>query len=197
LRTFFKVYDIGGRNLCNYSGFTMIFFGIASMAMVFLMAIERFIAIQYALFYKVRKILLFELFFLCWWYFWIILLMFWLFQTKVTVCGTRITIVFIILFLLVISALPLLGFGEIEQQFPGTWCFLHWKSRKPVNQVKSKSSCLFSNRFLLTFKFQVSNRLFSQETSWIHLRKYHASNFETSHVCACLAGSIFQQVTQY
>jgi len=43
----------------------MIFFGIASMAMVFLMAIERFIAIQYALFYKVRKILLFELFFLC------------------------------------------------------------------------------------------------------------------------------------
>lgn len=45
--------DLGGKALCDYSGFTMTFFGIGSMALVFFMATERLIAVRFAFFYQV------------------------------------------------------------------------------------------------------------------------------------------------
>ncbi|XP_018668641.2 prostaglandin E2 receptor EP4 subtype-like [Ciona intestinalis] len=101
------VMDMGGKPLCEYSGFAMIFFGTASMAVVFAMSFERFIAIRFAFFY----------------------------HTKVTPFRTRSMIIGLNAFFLLLSAMPLVGFGQIQQQYPGTWCFIDWKSHIPTHQA--------------------------------------------------------------
>ncbi|XP_039247431.2 prostaglandin E2 receptor EP4 subtype-like isoform X1 [Styela clava] len=100
------VTELGGVALCRYSGFTMIFFGIGSVAIVFAMSLERFIAIRYTMFY----------------------------QRTMTTHKTRVFLIVIMIGLIILSSLPLLGFGDVAQQFPGSWCFLDWKSRDPHHQ---------------------------------------------------------------
>ncbi|CAK8689608.1 prostacyclin receptor-like isoform X2 [Clavelina lepadiformis] len=99
--------DLGGVALCFYSGVAMVYFGVVSMAIVFTMSIERLIAIRFAFFY----------------------------HTKVTALRTKIAVIVVSVICLLLAALPLVGFGQIHLQRPGTWCFLNWKATEAKHQA--------------------------------------------------------------
>ena len=56
IESFLQVCEIGGSALCHYSGIMMLFFGIATMAVVFMMSVERMIAVRFAFFYRVSTL---------------------------------------------------------------------------------------------------------------------------------------------
>ncbi|KAM4602263.1 prostaglandin E receptor 2a (subtype EP2) [Polymixia lowei] len=84
------------RAVCKYFGFSMTFFSLATMSILFTMALERCLAIGYPYFYGrhvTRK------------------------------CG-YVTLPFVFLACAMFCLLPFMGFGEYVQYCPGTWCFI-------------------------------------------------------------------------
>ncbi|CAL8406888.1 unnamed protein product [Arctogadus glacialis] len=87
---------------CAYFGFSMTFFSLATMSILFFMALERCLAIGHPYFYgrcvtkKCAYITIPSLFFLC----------------------------------ALFCCLPFAGFGEYVQYCPGTWCFLDMNPQK-------------------------------------------------------------------
>ncbi|XP_029569969.1 nidogen-2 isoform X2 [Salmo trutta] len=93
--------------MCEYFGFCMTFFSLATLFLLFAMALERCLSIGYPYFYG-RHI------------------------TKR--CG-YITIPFIYLVCAVFCIMPFLGFGDYVQYCPGTWCFIDMNPLMPEDRV--------------------------------------------------------------
>ncbi|XP_076978748.1 prostaglandin E2 receptor EP2 subtype [Tamandua tetradactyla] len=81
---------------CNYFAFAMTFFSLATMLMLFAMALERYLSIGHPYFY----------------------------QRRVTRRGGLAVLPAIYIVSLFFCSLPLLGFGKYAQYCPGTWCFI-------------------------------------------------------------------------
>lgn len=86
-----------GRNsVCAYFGVSMTFFSLATMSLLFTMALERCFAIGYP----------------------------YLYSRHVTRKCAYITIPLLFLLCVIFCLLPFLGFGKYVQYCPGTWCFI-------------------------------------------------------------------------
>ncbi|XP_037688637.1 prostaglandin E2 receptor EP2 subtype [Choloepus didactylus] len=81
---------------CTYFAFTMTFFSLATMLMLFAMALERYLSIGYPYFY----------------------------QRRVTRRGGLVVLPAIYTVSLFFCSLPLLDYGQYVQYCPGTWCFI-------------------------------------------------------------------------
>ncbi|XP_048395327.2 prostaglandin E receptor 4 (subtype EP4) c [Stegostoma tigrinum] len=94
----------GGQPLCHFFSFSMLFFGSAGMTILCTMSIERYLAINHAFFYSqyIDKAL------------------------------ARLTLLGVYLLNLVFCILPFFGLGSNVRHFPGTWCFLDWRSDSTV-----------------------------------------------------------------
>ncbi|XP_060030948.1 prostaglandin D2 receptor isoform X5 [Erinaceus europaeus] len=82
--------------VCTYFAFAMTFFSLATMLMLFAMAVERYLSIGHPYFY----------------------------QSRVTCRAGLAVLPSIYAVSLVFCSLPLLGYGEYDQYCPGTWCFI-------------------------------------------------------------------------
>ncbi|XP_035699341.1 prostaglandin E2 receptor EP4 subtype-like [Branchiostoma floridae] len=98
---------LGGCYTCNYHGWSMLAAGLSSCLIVFVMAVERFIAIRHPYFYNVA----------------------------VTRMKAKITLVVCWVVAILIAALPLMGLGENVMHFPGTWCFFNFYGRELTSVV--------------------------------------------------------------
>ncbi|XP_019631471.1 PREDICTED: prostaglandin E2 receptor EP4 subtype-like [Branchiostoma belcheri] len=98
---------LGGCYTCNYHGWSMLAAGLSSCLIVFVMAVERFIAIRHPYFYNVG----------------------------VTRMKAKITLVVCWLVAILIAALPLMGLGENVMHFPGTWCFFNFYGKETTSVV--------------------------------------------------------------
>ncbi|XP_033736976.1 prostaglandin E2 receptor EP4 subtype-like [Pecten maximus] len=95
---------VGGEILCKFNGFVMICFGLSTPLIVCAMAIERFLAIKYAMIHSQR----------C------------------TYGCARIILITLWITTLVFGVLPLFGVGIYTVQYPCTWCFLDFHSNNPI-----------------------------------------------------------------
>lgn len=88
----------GGEELCQYSGFVLLFFFLVQLSIVFAMSVERFLAINHAYLYNEyvnQRLAAAAL-------------------LAIYVCSA------------VFCAMPSLGFGQVRNQLSGTWCFIDW-----------------------------------------------------------------------
>lgn len=85
-----------GHSVCAYFGVSMTFFSLATMSLLFTMALERCFAIGYP----------------------------YLYSRHVTRKCAYITIPLLFLLCMIFCLLPFLGFGKYVQYCPGTWCFI-------------------------------------------------------------------------
>ncbi|XP_049619764.1 prostaglandin E receptor 4 (subtype EP4) a [Syngnathus scovelli] len=90
----------GGEPLCQYFGFTLIFFSLAGLSIICAMSVERYMAINHAYFYN----------------------------DYVDQKLAGLTLLAIYVSNALFCALPVLGFGRVQKQYPQTWCFLEWRS---------------------------------------------------------------------
>ncbi|XP_008578757.1 PREDICTED: prostaglandin E2 receptor EP2 subtype [Galeopterus variegatus] len=81
---------------CTYFAFTMTFFSLATMLMLFAMALERYLSLGHPYFY----------------------------QRHVTYRGGLVVLPAIYAVSLLFCSLPLLDYGQYVQYCPGTWCFI-------------------------------------------------------------------------
>ncbi|XP_007995492.3 prostacyclin receptor isoform X2 [Chlorocebus sabaeus] len=93
----------GGPALCDAFAFAMTFFGLASMLILFAMAVERCLALSHPYLYA---------------------------QLDGPRCA-RLALPAIYAFCVVFCALPLLGLGQHQQYCPGSWCFLRMRWAQP------------------------------------------------------------------
>ncbi|XP_004644341.1 prostacyclin receptor [Octodon degus] len=93
----------GGPALCDAFAFAMTFFGLASMLILFAMAVERCLALSYPYMYA---------------------------QLDGPRCA-RLALPAIYAFCTLFCALPLLGLGQHQQYCPGSWCFIRLRSADP------------------------------------------------------------------
>ncbi|XP_041638139.1 prostaglandin E receptor 2a (subtype EP2) [Cheilinus undulatus] len=87
------------KSVCRYFGFSMTFFSLATLSLLFMMALERGFAIGYP----------------------------YLYNRHVTKKCAYITIPSVLLFWVFFCALPFGDFGVYVQYCPGTWCFIDMK----------------------------------------------------------------------
>lgn len=99
----------GGEPLCQYFGFTMLFFSLAGLSIICAMSVERYIAINHAYFYN----------------------------NFVDQRLAGITLLSIYVSNALFCALPSMGFGQIKMQYPETWCFLEWRSNCTSDAIYS------------------------------------------------------------
>ncbi|XP_004454136.1 prostaglandin E2 receptor EP2 subtype [Dasypus novemcinctus] len=85
-----------GDRACTYFAFAMTFFSLATMLMLFAMALERYLSIGYPYFY----------------------------QRRITRRGGLAVLPAIYAVSLFFCSLPLLDYGQYVQYCPGTWCFI-------------------------------------------------------------------------
>lgn len=90
----------GGDPLCQYFGFTLLFFSLAGLSIICAMSVERYMAINHAYFYN----------------------------DCVDQRLAGLTLVGIYVSNALFCALPSVGFGQVKKQYPQTWCFLEWRS---------------------------------------------------------------------
>lgn len=93
----------GGPALCDAFAFAMTFFGLASMLILFAMAVERCLALSHPYLYA---------------------------QLDGPRCA-RLALPAIYAFCVFFCALPLLGLGQHQQYCPGSWCFLRMRWAQP------------------------------------------------------------------
>lgn len=93
----------GGPALCDAFAFAMTFFGLASMLILFAMAVERCLALSHPYLYA---------------------------QLDGPRCA-RLALPTIYAFCMLFCALPLLGLGQHQQYCPGSWCFIRLRSAEP------------------------------------------------------------------
>ncbi|XP_029807139.1 prostaglandin E2 receptor EP2 subtype isoform X1 [Suricata suricatta] len=82
--------------VCTYFAFAMTFFGLATMLMLFAMALERYLSIGHPYFY----------------------------QRRVTHWSGLAVLPTVYVVSLLVCSLPLLNYGQYVQYCPGTWCFI-------------------------------------------------------------------------
>ncbi|XP_078489156.1 prostaglandin E2 receptor EP4 subtype-like [Ciona intestinalis] len=97
----------GGKPLCNYSAFAMMFFGFTTMAMVMTMSIERLMSIRHAYYY----------------------------HRKATARKALLVVLGIFIFSALLCAMPTLGFGKVRPMFPYSWCFADWNAQEPKDKA--------------------------------------------------------------
>ncbi|XP_060888727.1 prostaglandin E receptor 2a (subtype EP2) [Labrus mixtus] len=94
-------------SVCGYFGFSMTFFSLATMSLLFMMALERGFAIGYP----------------------------YLYSRHVTRKCAYITIPAVFLLCILFCLLPFAGFGVYVQYCPGTWCFIDMNPDLPANRA--------------------------------------------------------------
>ncbi|XP_027875455.1 prostaglandin E receptor 4 (subtype EP4) c [Xiphophorus couchianus] len=99
----------GGELLCHFFSFSMLFFGSAGMSILCAMAVERYLAINHAYFYS----------------------------KHIDRTMARFALLVTYLANIVLCIMPSFGFGQHVRHFPGTWCFLDWRSVDPVGACYS------------------------------------------------------------
>ncbi|ESO86653.1 hypothetical protein LOTGIDRAFT_194810, partial [Lottia gigantea] len=98
---------LGGMAMCHYFSFMMIFANFTTMLIVCAMSIERYICVRHPYIYHTRLTAKFA---------------------KITLIGSWILSI-------VIACLPFIGMGENAFQYPKTWCFFDYTSKKPSNMA--------------------------------------------------------------
>ncbi|XP_075049386.1 prostaglandin E2 receptor EP2 subtype [Mixophyes fleayi] len=108
-------------NLCKYFAFTMTFFSLTTMMVLFAMALERAMAIGHPYFYEkfIKKR-----------------------------CGV-ITFPVIYCFCMFFCLLPVMGLGEYIQYCPGTWCFINMRGQKVDGYISYVYSTLYATLLLI------------------------------------------------
>ncbi|KAK2856788.1 hypothetical protein Q5P01_005523 [Channa striata] len=96
-----------GGSVCKYFGVSMTFFSLATIALLFTMALERCFAIGYP----------------------------YLYSRHVTKKCAYITIPLVYLLCAFFCLLPFAGFGEYVQYCPGTWCFINMNPDKQEDKA--------------------------------------------------------------
>ncbi|XP_033737500.1 prostaglandin E2 receptor EP4 subtype-like [Pecten maximus] len=84
--------------ICNYSSFMMIFFGFATVFVVAVMGVERYLALMHPFLYN----------------------------EKVTTSKVTQTLIGFFVAALILGSLPLLGLGSNIVHYPDTWCFFNF-----------------------------------------------------------------------
>ncbi|XP_044053780.1 prostaglandin E receptor 4 (subtype EP4) a [Siniperca chuatsi] len=107
--------------LCQYFGFTMLFFSLSGLSIICAMSVERYIAINHAYFYN----------------------------DNVNQKLAGLTLLAIYISNALFCALPIIGFGQVKKQYPQTWCFLEWRSNKTSDAVYSYMYAGFSSLLIL------------------------------------------------
>lgn len=107
--------------LCQYFGFTMLFFSLAGLSIICAMSVERHIAINHAYFYN----------------------------KYVDQKLAGLTLLAIYISNALFCALPIVGFGQVKKQYPQTWCFLEWRSNKTSDAAYSYMYAGFSSILIL------------------------------------------------
>ncbi|XP_074520663.1 prostaglandin E receptor 2a (subtype EP2) [Halichoeres trimaculatus] len=97
----------GSQSVCKYFGFSMTFFSLATMSLLFMMALERGFSIGYP----------------------------YLYNRHVTKKCAYITIPSVFLFCALFCLLPFAKFGTYVQYCPGTWCFIDMKPERLADRV--------------------------------------------------------------
>nr|XP_057927554.1 prostaglandin E receptor 4 (subtype EP4) a [Doryrhamphus excisus] len=111
----------GGEPLCQYFGFTMIFFSLAGLSIICAMSVERYMAINHAYFYN----------------------------DYVDQKLAGLTLLAIYVSNAFFCALPMAGFGRVQKQYPQTWCFLEWRSNKTSDAAFNFMYAGFSSVLIL------------------------------------------------
>ncbi|XP_038560349.1 prostaglandin E receptor 4 (subtype EP4) a [Micropterus salmoides] len=107
--------------LCQYFGFTLLFFSLSGLSIICAMSVERYIAINHAYFYN----------------------------ENVNQKLAGLTLVAIYISNALFCALPIIGFGQVKKQYPDTWCFLEWRSNKTSDAAYSYMYAGFSSFLIL------------------------------------------------
>ncbi|XP_072461851.1 prostaglandin E2 receptor EP4 subtype [Notamacropus eugenii] len=111
----------GGDELCEYSTFILLFFGLSGLSIICAMSIERYLAINHAYFYshyvdkKLAGLTLFAVY-----------------VSNVLFC-----------------ALPSMGLGSSTLQYPKTWCFIDWRTNVTTHAAFSYMYAGFSSFLIL------------------------------------------------
>ncbi|XP_053304075.1 prostaglandin E2 receptor EP4 subtype [Spea bombifrons] len=111
----------GGHQLCEYSSFILLFFGLSGLSIICAMSIERYLAINHAYFYnhyvdkKLAGLTLFAIY-----------------VSNVLFC-----------------ALPSMGLGKTTMQYPMTWCFIDWRTNVSTHAAYSYMYAGFSSFLIL------------------------------------------------
>ncbi|XP_038163982.1 prostaglandin E receptor 4 (subtype EP4) a [Cyprinodon tularosa] len=111
----------GDDPLCQYFGFTLLFFSLAGLSIICAMSVERYVAINHAYFYN----------------------------DYVDQKLAGLTLMAIYISNALFCALPIVGFGQVKKQYPETWCFLEWRSNKTSDAVYSYMYAGFSSLLIL------------------------------------------------
>ncbi|XP_044128619.1 prostaglandin E2 receptor EP2 subtype-like [Bufo gargarizans] len=121
LVSYTKRLSLKALNLCNYFAFAMTFFSLATMMVLFAMALERALAIGHPYFYEkfIKKR-----------------------------CGI-ITFPVIYSFCIVFCLFPVMGFGEFIQYCPGTWCFINMRGQQKDGYISNVYSMLYAALLLI------------------------------------------------
>lgn len=111
----------GGDELCEYSSFILLFFGLSGLSIICAMSIERYLAINHAYFYNhyVDKKL-----------------------AGLTLCAIYVCNV-------LFCAMPSMGLGKSIRQYPWTWCFLDWRTNVSIHAAYSYMYAGFSSFLIL------------------------------------------------
>uniref|UniRef100_A0A3P9HT34 Prostaglandin E2 receptor EP4 subtype n=1 Tax=Oryzias latipes TaxID=8090 RepID=A0A3P9HT34_ORYLA len=107
--------------LCQYFGFTMLFFSLAGLSIICAMSAERYMAINHPYFYN----------------------------DYVDQKLAGFTLIAIYVSNALFCALPIVGFGQVKKQYPQTWCFLEWRSNKTSDAAYSYMYAGFSSLLIL------------------------------------------------
>ncbi|XP_033973470.1 prostaglandin E receptor 4 (subtype EP4) a [Trematomus bernacchii] len=107
--------------LCQYFGFTLLFFSLSGLSIICAMSVERYIAINHAYFYN----------------------------DYVDQKLAGLTLLAIYISNALFCALPIVGFGQVKKQYPQTWCFLEWRSNKTSDAAYSYTYAGFSSILIL------------------------------------------------
>ncbi|XP_014637087.1 PREDICTED: prostaglandin E2 receptor EP4 subtype [Ceratotherium simum simum] len=121
IATYMKGEWPGGKALCEYSTFILLFFGLSGLSIICAMSIERYLAINHAYFYNhyVDKRLAG-------------LTLFAVYASNVLFC-----------------ALPNMGLGSSRLQYPDTWCFIDWTTNVTAYAAFSYMYAGFSSFLIL------------------------------------------------
>ncbi|XP_078733559.1 prostaglandin E2 receptor EP4 subtype-like [Lampetra fluviatilis] len=95
----------GGDALCGFFAFTLLFFGAAGISILCAMSVERYLAINHPYVYN----------------------------RYVDARRARAALAALYVINGCLCALPCAGVGRSVAQFPGTWCFLDWRSEEPTH----------------------------------------------------------------
>ncbi|KAG9281928.1 prostaglandin E2 receptor EP4 subtype [Astyanax mexicanus] len=109
IATYMKGRWPGGDPLCQYSGFVLLFFSLAGLSFTCTMSVERYLAINHAYLYS-RYV-----------------------DQRLAAFAIAAIYVTNVLF----CALPSMGLGSVVRQFPGSWCFIDWRTNASAHAAFS------------------------------------------------------------